>query len=48
MNAADRIPLAAAIPFIAAILVASPACESSDPASNWSTVRETLPPGPFS
>ena len=45
MNAANRKPLATAIPLLAAILVASPACESSGPASNWSTVRETLPSG---
>ena len=45
MNAANRIPLAIAIPFVAGIVVASPACESSAPPSNWGTVRETLPSG---
>ncbi|MYA63766.1 MAG: hypothetical protein F4139_03220 [Gemmatimonadetes bacterium] len=45
MKAAIRTPLPTAIPFFAAILVASTACESSGPPSNWSTVRETLPSG---
>lgn len=45
MNAANRIPLAIAIPFLAALVVAGPACESSGSPSNWSTVRETLPSG---
>ena len=45
MKAANRVPLATTIPFLAAILVVGPACESSGPASNWSTVRETLPSG---
>ena len=45
MNAANRNPLATAIPVLVGILAASAACESSGPASNWSTVRETLPSG---
>ena len=45
MNTANRIPLSIANPFLAGILVASPACESSGPPSDWSTVRETLPSG---
>ena len=45
MKAANGIPLAIAIPFLAAILVVGPACESSGSASHWSTVSETLPSG---
>ena len=46
MNTANRIPLSIAIPFLAAVLVAGPACESSGPASNWALSAKRSPPEP--
>lgn len=46
MKAGNRIPLAIAIPLMAALVVAGPACESSPPPPTGAPFEKRSPPEP--